>query len=127
MESASEVVPDPQITPLPMTPPSVLGLFTLRGEIIPLFDTRVLLGLTATSSRPGGSLAGAQARLAVVVHTSEGRGALAANALPATAVLGDPTGPSESRGTAGTYDVDGRAVVLLDLGALLAGREPGAA
>ncbi len=36
-------------TPVPGTPPRLLGLFNLRGTILPLFDLRLLLGPNATT------------------------------------------------------------------------------
>ena len=40
-----EVVPRPPLTELVTAPPTVLGLFNLRGEIVPLLDTAVMLAL----------------------------------------------------------------------------------
>jgi purine-binding chemotaxis protein CheW len=48
LAAAREIVPEPAITPLPTAPPAVLGLFDLRGEIVPLFDAAVLLEAGAT-------------------------------------------------------------------------------
>ena len=42
MESVREVVADPPITTLATAPPLVFGLFNLRGQIVPLFDTAAL-------------------------------------------------------------------------------------
>ena len=41
-----EVVAGPVVTEVPMAPPTVRGLFNVRGQIVPLLDTGVLLGLS---------------------------------------------------------------------------------
>lgn len=51
LAAAREVVVDPVATPLPTAPPSVLGLFDLRGESVPLFDGAPLLRLPGRSGR----------------------------------------------------------------------------
>ena len=45
MELAREVVAAPVVTVLPTSPASVLGVCNVRGEIMPVFDTGLLLGL----------------------------------------------------------------------------------
>ena len=45
MAVAREVVASPEIQPLPTAPATVVGVFNLRGEIVPVFDTAMLLGL----------------------------------------------------------------------------------
>jgi purine-binding chemotaxis protein CheW len=105
-----EVVAVPMTTALATAPPLVLGLINLRGEIVPLLDTAVLLGL--------GTLAGAVA-FAAVLGTQHGPAGLATTGLPQQAMLGTPTGPSELAGTAGTYQVGRSVAVLLDPAALL--------
>lgn len=107
--TAREVVADPTVAPLPTAPPAVVGLFSLRGEIVPLFDTAQLLGL--------GSLSGATH--AAVLRTPGGAAGLAATALPRVVELGAPVGGSELPATLGTFDADGRLAVLLDVAALL--------
>jgi purine-binding chemotaxis protein CheW len=104
-----EVVAAPLTTALATAPPLVLGLINLRGEIVPLLDTAVLLGL--------GTIAGAA--FAAVLDTGHGPVGLATTGLPQRAVLGTPTGPSELPGTAGTYQLDRSVAVLLDPAALL--------
>ena len=82
------MVAGPTVTPLATAPAVVLGLFNLRGEIVPLFDTAALLGV-------GHRHAG---RFAAVVHTAHGPAALAATGFPQRADLGHRR-PSELRGT----------------------------
>jgi hypothetical protein len=104
-----EVVAAPRTTALATSPPLVLGLINLRGEIVPLLDTAVLLGL--------GTIAGAA--FAAVLNTGNGPIGLATTGLPQGAVLDAPTGPSELPGTAGTYQLARSVAVLLDPAALL--------
>jgi purine-binding chemotaxis protein CheW len=109
MEWVREVVADPPITRLVTAPPVVLGLFNLRGQIVPLFDTAALLGVDAV-----GAFA-----FAAVVQTPYGLAGLAATGLPQRAVLQTATGESELPGTIGVFRLGRRVAVLLDLAALL--------
>ena len=111
MELVRKVVADPPITMLVTAPPVVLGLFNLRGQIVPLFDTAVLLGV--------GSVDEAKFTFVAVVQTPYGLAGLAATGLPQRAVLETETGPSELHGTIGVFRLGRRVAVLLDLTALL--------
>jgi purine-binding chemotaxis protein CheW len=102
-----EVVAAPLATPLPAVPAAVIGVFNLRGEIVPLFDLALLLGLAPT--RP--------AAFAVVAGTAAGLAGLAASALPETRELALPIEPGD--GDLPAWRVDDRLVRLLDLDALL--------
>jgi purine-binding chemotaxis protein CheW len=110
MSSVREVVAAPSLTPLLTAPASVLGLFNLRGEVVPLFDTAALVGMGRLTAWP----------FAVVLKTPLGPAGLAASALPDSVVFGEQVGPSESPGTVGAYSAGGRLVVLIDVDALLA-------
>jgi chemotaxis signal transduction protein len=112
VESVREVVSAPSVAPLATAPPVVLGLFNLRGQIVPLFDTAVLLGV-GTMGTTGST------EFAAVMQTPDGSAGLATTALPQRAVLDAAIGLSELPGTTGTYQVDGRVVVLLDPTVLL--------
>ncbi|MEA3218295.1 MAG: purine-binding chemotaxis protein CheW [Acidimicrobiia bacterium] len=107
--SAREVVADPTVASLPTAPPAALGLFSLRGEIVPLFDTAQLLGLGRLSD----------VTHAAVLRTPAGPAGLAATALPRVVEMGARLGDSDLPGTLGTYAVAGRLAVLLDLATLL--------
>jgi purine-binding chemotaxis protein CheW len=103
-----EVVAAPLATPLPAVPSTVKGVFNLRGEIVPLFDLAVLLGLPPTTPTA----------FAVVADTAAGPAGLAASALPETMELVVPieTGDGEQP----AWRVGDRLVRLLDLDGLLA-------
>lgn len=105
-----EVVAGPLVIPLPTAPASVLGVFNLRGEIIPVFDTAALLGVGQSELHP----------YAVVVDTGMGPAAVAAHDIPEVADLAEQAGASELPGALGAFAVDGRLAVLLDVDAVLA-------
>jgi purine-binding chemotaxis protein CheW len=111
MDAAREVVRAPRLTRLPTAPGLVLGLFNLRGEIVPLLDTPALLGLSRLPSWSH----------VAVVRSSLGPAGLTATALPEPVDLGEPVGDSASHATAGTYAVGRRLAVLIDVEALLTG------
>ena len=107
---AREVVAEPSVVPLPTAPPSVLGVFNLRGDIVPLFDAGALLGVGASTDH----------HFAVVVGTALGLAALAVHAVPEVAELGEPTGSSDLPGGLSTHPVGDRLAVLVDVEAMLA-------
>ena len=105
VDAAREVVGDPRATPVPTAPRALLGLLNVRGEIVPLFDTRSLLEAVPSPS----------CAYAVVVESSRGHGALAATGLPVVAELGDPVASAELPGATTVHRVDDRLVTLLDV------------
>jgi purine-binding chemotaxis protein CheW len=109
-EDVREVAAAPRTTDLPGMPAWALGLVNLRGEVVPLLDTAVLLGLEPSPP---------PAAFAVVVHTSFGLAALASTAMPEMVTLGDDVGASELAGTSGRRRLDGSYAVVLDVDALL--------
>jgi purine-binding chemotaxis protein CheW len=111
-----EVVVTPSLTPLVTAPPLVLGLFNLRGEIVPLLDTAALLRLNVVTPTA----------FALVLQSEHGLVGLGASGFPRRAVLGSPTGGSDLPGTAGTYQLHREVVVLLDPDVLLASSGLGA-
>lgn len=119
MEWVLEVVAAPKVTRLVTAPSTVLGLFNLRGRIVPMVDTAALLGVGTVKSTV----------FVVVVDCPQGIAGLAVTGFPLRGVLDTPTGPSELPGTAGLFEVDGQVVSLLDPSILLTaerlgGREP---
>lgn len=51
-DTGSEVLAMPQVATLPNTPPGFLGLINLRGNLIPIYELRILLDL---GQRPSGA------------------------------------------------------------------------
>lgn len=54
LEAVSEVVPTQTLTQVPLTDPSVVGLFNLRGRIVTAVDARCRLGLPARPDHESG-------------------------------------------------------------------------
>ena len=104
-----EVVSEPRLTRLPTAPATLLGVFNLRGEVIPMFDTAALLGIGTLADAP----------IAVVVNTTAGPAALVVTGLPKFVVLETEAGTSELRGTVGVYTMDDGVAVMLDIEAML--------
>jgi len=105
-----EVVASPLVTQLVTAPPLVMGLFNLRGQIIPLLDTAALLGVGRIGT----------AMFAAVLRGPQGPAGLAATDRPQRAELDSPIGPSDLYGTTGMFRVDHRVAVLLDPALVLA-------
>lgn len=116
MTAVREVVAAPPATALPNAPATVLGVFNLRGEIVPLFDTAMLLGVA-----PVGPLV-----FAAVVETALGPAALSMSAAAESASLGDQVGASELPGALAVHALGARLVTLLDVEALLVPARAGA-
>lgn len=116
LERVREVVAGATVEPLPGAPPAVRGVANVRGDVVGVLDTAVLLGLPA---EPGDHL--------VLVDTDRGTGALTARGRPRTAVLGEAAGPAELGPAIGRFRVDGDVVTLLDLDALVHPARVGAA
>ena len=105
-----EVVAGPAVTEVPTAPPTVKGLFNVRGQIVPLLDTGALLGLEPTAASP----------FAVVVQTANGPAGLSVTGMPESAELAWLVGPTRARGTVGAYAAGERVAVMLDPLALVA-------
>jgi purine-binding chemotaxis protein CheW len=109
-----EVVAGPAVTEVPMAPPAVRGLFNVRGQIVPLLDTGVLLSLEPAAACP----------FAVVVQTAHGPAGLSVTGMPEPAELAWLVGPTRARGTVGAYAAGERIAVMLDPLALMAQLHP---
>ncbi|MBV9659548.1 MAG: chemotaxis protein CheW [Acidimicrobiales bacterium] len=109
MSQVREVVAAPRVSALPAMTSTVIGVFNLRGEIVPLFDTAALLGL---GTMPSSSFA-------IVVESPLGPAGLAASGVPEAVRFAGPGAESETPGTALSYALGHRIVTLLDLQMLL--------
>jgi purine-binding chemotaxis protein CheW len=114
MESAREVVVFPALTNLPSAPSHVLGVFNLRGEIVPVFDAPRLLGLDSMSAFTH----------LTIVDTDAGPAGLAMTSVGESVELGDDAEPSDTPGTSARHRLRNRVVVVIDPGALVAGTDP---
>ena len=110
MAVAREVVVAPKLAPLPTVTASVAGIFNLRGEIVPVFDTAMLLGL-----QPIPSVA-----YVAVVETGLGPAGLAMTEVGESVELAEPIGATETPGTVASYALGTRIVVMIDVETLLA-------
>jgi purine-binding chemotaxis protein CheW len=104
------VVPAPEVTPLPGAPPALAGVFNLHGDVVPLFDTAVLLGLPPGTS--GDRVA--------VADTEGGPAGLLMHGRPDQVQLGDEVGPAERAGAVARFSISGgRLATLIDVDELL--------
>ena len=110
LQRVREVLPLPRVATLPTSPPSVLGVFNLRGEVVPVLDTSRVLGVDPVSGPPS---------YIAVVDTELGPAALVATDLPRAVELGETIGPADLEGAAGSFQVDNRLAVLVELDTLL--------
>ncbi len=118
LAAVRELQRPPPITEVPRAPPWVLGVITLRGDVLPVFDPRVRLGLPLVEQ---------DERLARVVIVDPGRGRCGLLVdrvdgvlrLPASAVTKAPGGLGASADVlTGVGRVGGKLVAFVDLARL---------
>ncbi len=112
MTSVHQVLRHPLVTRVPLSPPSLVGVVNVRGEIVPLLDTGVLTGTGGLTEPP----------FAVLVSGEKDMVALAAEELPIAADFDEPVGPGSQPGELGVYSNGGRLVVLVDIEELVKNR-----
>jgi purine-binding chemotaxis protein CheW len=112
MARVHQVLRHPLVTRIPLSPPGLLGVVNVRGEIVPLLDTAVLTGTGSLSEPP----------FAVLVSGADDMVALAAQQLPIAADFDEPVGPGSQPGEVGVYSDGGRLVVLIDVEELVKNR-----
>jgi chemotaxis signal transduction protein len=106
--SVREVVAQPMLTAVPTGPDALVGLFNLRGEIVPLFDTAALLGIGRVGAGSFGT----------VVLTALGPAGLAVTGVPEAVQLGELL-PTDMMAGLGTCSINGRVATLIDIDLLL--------
>jgi chemotaxis signal transduction protein len=104
-----EVIPSPVFTPLPGAGPIFLGVCNVRGDIVPILDTSVLLGLGV----------GPTPSHAVIVQGSDGEAGLSTTSVPTFTRLGERVGDADVPGQVGAYRVADGIATLLDLDVLV--------
>ncbi|TIS86804.1 MAG: purine-binding chemotaxis protein CheW [Mesorhizobium sp.] len=112
-----EVVPLQKITPLPRTADFVAGIINLRGDLIPVFDLRRLLGLAADASGIPSHIivvGEGQAEFGMTVDELPRVGGISIGTLTAVADPGTGDGRPWLRG------VTGDAVMVIEGSALIA-------
>ncbi|HEV2967951.1 MAG TPA: chemotaxis protein CheW [Candidatus Dormibacteraeota bacterium] len=112
MARVHQVLRHPLVTRIPLSPPGLLGVVNVRGEIVPLLDTAVLTGTGSLSEPP----------FAVLVSGADDMVALAAQELPIAADFDEPVGPGSQPGEVGVFSDGGRLVVLIDVEELVKNR-----
>ncbi len=125
LAAVRELQRPPPITEVPRAPAWVLGVITLRGDVLPVFDPRVRLGLPIEPQ---------DARLArvVIVDPGKGRCGLLVDRvdgvlrLPASAIGPSPGGLGADA-LAGVGLAGGRLVAFLDLARLFSSAATGRA
>ncbi|HEX9529653.1 MAG TPA: chemotaxis protein CheW [Acidimicrobiales bacterium] len=110
-----EVVAGPHITRLPTVPSPVVGMFNLRGELVPAFDPSPLLDTPRQLPDP------TRPPFVVVVDTEEGPAGLVAETLPSVAVLGRELTAIDAPHALAVHAIRQSAVAVIDPGALLSG------
>jgi chemotaxis signal transduction protein len=114
VRDAREVVTLDGYTPVPGAPATVVGVFNLRGTVLPLMEARPLLGHAAATPAPGTA--------AVVLAAGSWRAAIAIDRVLGLDWFDDVSlSPGQSPFAAGTFaHGDGDTITLLDAGQLLA-------
>ena len=103
-----EVVVSPVVSSLPTAPAALLGLFSVRGEIVPLYDPASLIGFGST---PDPSYA-------VIIDLDGAPAALAFGSVPELVELGEQIADAESEGTLGVRQAGAVHAVVVDVAAL---------
>jgi len=127
IDRVREVMRSPPITEVPRAPPSVLGVITVRGEVVAVFDPRMRLGLPPSAEAGTGRV--------VIVDDGGGPCGLLVDGvssvvrLPRGSIEPCPQGIGGSSADclAGIGRDQDRLFTLLDLGALLKPRRAGEA
>jgi purine-binding chemotaxis protein CheW len=121
ISNLTEIGYPPSITPLPNVPEWILGLANLRGDVISMIDLREFLGIGKMGHRQDVRMLVAKtlqedSSVGLIVDSVSGIRYLRADQ------IGEPTASIEKQTAAyvrGTYDLDGRLLVVLDLERLL--------
>jgi purine-binding chemotaxis protein CheW len=126
LRNLDEILPLPTVSPVPFTPPHLLGVVAHRGGVLPVVDVRPVLGIEAGEEAAEGG------RLLVVVHGAEKLGVLAEAVAQIVKLSEDAlTPPPETleAGRAaylrGTAESEGGPLVVLDIPALFEALRPG--
>lgn len=128
IRSVREVLRAPPVTEVPRAPPDVLGVVTVRGDVVPVFDPRRRLGLPPAASSPESG----RTRI-VIVDAGEGPCGLLVDAVAGVARVrpGSVEPCPQGIATASAESIEGigrageRLFMVLDLGVLLRRAAPG--
>ena len=112
MASVYQVLRHPLVTRIPLSPPGLIGIVNVRGEIVPLLDTAILTDTGSLREPP----------FAVLVSDGDDMVALAAEGLPIASDLEEPVGAGSQPGEVAVYSNGGRLVVLINVEELIKNR-----
>lgn len=110
-----EILVRQNMTPVPMSPKSVLGLINLRGQIVTAVDLRDRMGMTGIEE--------VEEPMNVVIRTNEGPVSLMVDAVGDVITVSDKTleptpdnvsGPAR-RFVSGVHKLDGKLLAVLDV------------
>lgn len=125
--AVNSVIDLASVTPVPRAAPHVAGLAALRSRPLTAIDCRAALGLEPEDSPA------AMRRAVVIEHEGHLYGLLVDAADDIVAALGEPgpmgadPGPGWREAASGRIETEAGALLLLDLAALIAGRDRRAA
>jgi purine-binding chemotaxis protein CheW len=108
VEQVLEVADLGQIAPVPGSPPEIVGVGNLRGQVIPVIDLATTLGLS-----------GGEPSRVVVAEAGELRAGLLVDEVLDVGEMPLASEPVESAYLLGACLVDGALVAALDVGAVL--------
>ena len=108
-----EIVRPLPVTDVPRTPPWILGVVTLRGTVLPVFDLRLRLGLPVRESHRSTRI--------LVIEGDDGHAGILADRVDQVVRAGDDLEPapgalgSSSEHIEGLLRRDGRMIIVLNL------------
>lgn len=105
-----------ELTPVPHSPFPVLGVFNLRGRVVPLLDLRARLGLPEAPADSESRIVLVESRARRIGLLVDAATRVARLARSAIRAAGDAPAAAELRGLCET---EGREIGLLDLGSVL--------
>jgi purine-binding chemotaxis protein CheW len=100
-----EITPLGELTAIPGAPPGILGVRNLRGQILPVADLALVLGLPAATSPA----------LLLVAESGGLQAGLAIDAVTSVSDLDGPAEPAESELLTGSALVGGDFVGFIDM------------
>jgi purine-binding chemotaxis protein CheW len=110
VDGVLEIAEHGEVSDVPGTPPDVLGVRNLRGQVIPVIDLASALDLRSSSDR----------ERMVVVEDSGRMAGLAVDGVVDVGALGEATEEVDSPYLRGALLVDGALVGVIDIAALFA-------
>jgi purine-binding chemotaxis protein CheW len=110
VDGVLEIAEHGEVSDVPGTPPDVLGVRNLRGQVIPVIDLASALDLQSSSDR----------ERMVVVEDSGRMAGLAVDGVVDVGALGEATEEVDSPYLRGALLVDGALVGVIDIAALFA-------